>query len=90
MIKTILGARQRELAAWDLIQHTDKVIKLLVAKDWENLIPFAEAVSKDAPIELAATDQALFRTLRKAITEVHIKGLALDVNALKRLAKLKK
>jgi len=83
---SVLGARRREMEAWALAQHLDQVVALLAAKKWEQLIPFADAVAADVPVALAATDPALYRTLRKALTEVHVRGLALNPETLRRLA----
>ena len=83
---SILGARQRELEAWDLAQHPDQVFALLAAKKWKELIPFADAVASDVPVQLAATDPAFYRTMRKAFTEVHVRGIALNADELRKLA----
>lgn len=83
---SVLGARRREMEAWHLAQHLDRVVELLAAREWERLIPFADAVAADVPPALAATDPALYRTLRKALTEIHVRGLALNPKALRQLA----
>lgn len=44
------------------------------ARDWELLEEIARMAEVDAPIEMAATDPALFATLRAAITKYHLKG----------------
>lgn len=85
-ISDLLGARQREMEARHLLTHLDEVTELIASKQWERLIAFADAVAADAPLDLASTDPALFRTLRKAVTEVHVRGLALDPQELRRLA----
>jgi hypothetical protein len=72
--------------AWHLAQHPELVAKLIVARQWARLIPFADAIAADAPEELAATDQALYRTLRKAVTEIRIRGLALRPDKLREFA----
>ncbi|OAM91644.1 hypothetical protein AW736_02260 [Termitidicoccus mucosus] len=83
-LTSIIGARQREMDAWHLAQHPEQVAELLAARDWERLIPFADAIAADVPVQLAATDPALYRTLRKAVTEIHVRGLALNPDALRR------
>jgi hypothetical protein len=83
----ILGARQRELETWELVQNPDQVFALLALKKWKELIPFADAVASDVPVQLAATDPAFYRTMRKALTEVHIRGIALNANELRRLSR---
>lgn len=82
----VFGARNRRLDAWYLAQHPDRVLELLAARRWEQLIPFAQAIQEDVPRELAATDPALYRTLRKAFTEIHVRGLALKPDVLQRYA----
>ena len=74
------------MEAWALVQDRQRVIELWHQKRWAELIPFADAVASDAPVAVAATDAALYRTLRKAITEIRVRGLAFDPQALRRLA----
>jgi hypothetical protein len=81
-----LGARERELRARHLVQHLDKVYELLAAKKWGELVPFAELVAADAPDDLIHTDPALYRTLRKAVTEARVRGLVLAPKKLRELA----
>jgi hypothetical protein len=83
---SIIGAREREMNARWLAQHPEEVVALWHARDWAALIPYADAIAEDVPIALAMTDPALFRTLRKAYTEIHCRGLAFDPVALRRLA----
>jgi hypothetical protein len=47
---------------------------VIKAKDWELLREVARLAEEDAPIELAATDPALYRALRDAITRFHLGG----------------
>lgn len=44
------------------------------ARDWELLEEIARLAEADAPIEMAATDPAMYATLRRAITSFHLKG----------------
>jgi len=44
------------------------------ARDWELLEEIARIAEADAPIEMAASDPAMYATLRRAITEFHLKG----------------
>ena len=74
------------MEAWSLAQQPERIAALIEAKQWHVLIPLADAIAADAPKELAATDPALFRTLRKAFTELRVRGLALDPAALRKLA----
>jgi hypothetical protein len=79
------NARDDELGARHLVQHPDAVCELLAAKQWGKLVPFAELVANDAPKDLIFTDPAQYRTLRKAITEIQCRGLALNPRKLREL-----
>jgi hypothetical protein len=50
------------------IAHVAKV------RDWELLEEIARIGMEDAPLDLAATDPALFIALRNAITSFHLAG----------------
>jgi hypothetical protein len=78
------NARQNELDARFLVRHPEIVCQLLAEKKWRQLISFAELVETDAPTDLIFTDPALYRTLRKAITEIRCRGLALNPKKLKK------
>jgi hypothetical protein len=51
-----------------------RIAAVAKARDWELLEEIARLVQADAPLELAATDPAMFATLRHAITRFHLKG----------------
>jgi hypothetical protein len=85
-LNDVLGAREREMRGRHLVRHLDEVFGLLADKNWEALIPFAELVAGDAPEDLVHTDPALYRTLRKAVTEARVRGLVLNTQKLKELA----
>jgi hypothetical protein len=80
------NARKNELDARFLVQHPEIVYQLLAKKKWAELISFAELVKNDAPNDLIFTDPALYRTLRKAITEIRCRGLTLNPDKLRQLA----
>lgn len=44
------------------------------ARDWELLEEIARLAEADAPVEMAASDPAMYATLRAAITRFHLKG----------------
>jgi hypothetical protein len=44
------------------------------ARDWELLREVARLAEQDAPLNLAATDPALFRSWRAAVTKFHVAG----------------
>jgi hypothetical protein len=79
--------RERELVARHLLAHQEEIPGLIANRDWERLVCLAEFIANDVPRELAATDPALYRTLRSQVTELHIKGFgALNLEALRKLA----
>ena len=51
-----------------------RMAEVAVARDWELLREVARLAEEDAPLELAATDPALFATWRAAVTKYHLKG----------------
>ena len=81
----IANARNDEMSARHLVQHPEEVCGLHVDKQWGRLVPFAELVVNDVPKDLIFTDPALCRTLRKAITEIRCRGLALNPQKLREL-----
>jgi hypothetical protein len=61
------------------VEALDALIKsrmaaVFIARDWELLEEIARLVETDAPLEWAASDPAMFATLRGAITRFHLKG----------------
>lgn len=52
----------------------DATVSVAKRHDWELLEEIARIVQADAPIDMAATDPAMFVTLRNAITRFHLKG----------------
>jgi hypothetical protein len=51
-----------------------RMAEVAVARDWELLRELARLAERDAPLELSATDPALFATWRAAVTKYHLKG----------------
>jgi hypothetical protein len=51
-----------------------RMAEAAVARDWELLREVARLAQGDAPLDLAATDPALFASWRAAITKYHLKG----------------
>jgi hypothetical protein len=51
-----------------------RMADVAVARDWELLREVARLAQQDAPLELAATDPALYETWRAAVTRYHLKG----------------
>lgn len=51
-----------------------RMAEAAVARDWELLREVARLAHEDAPLELSASDPALFATWRAAVTKYHLKG----------------
>jgi len=51
-----------------------RMAEIAVARDRELLREVARLADEDAPLELAATDPALFATWRAAVTKYHLTG----------------
>jgi hypothetical protein len=70
----IMNGREKRLTAIKLLLNLDDIPNRWHQKRWTDLEALIEFVQKDAPLDLAQTDPALFRTLRAAITEYYIRG----------------
>ena len=82
-----LNGRDRELTVIHLLTHPPAVGEYFAQQKWQELADLADYVKKDVPCELACTDPALFRTLRKAITELHCRGFgSMNAPFLRQLA----
>jgi hypothetical protein len=51
-----------------------RIAAVAKARDWELLEEIARLAEADAPAEMAASDPAMYATLRAAITRFHLKG----------------
>jgi hypothetical protein len=51
-----------------------RIAAVAKARDWELLEEIARLAEADAPVEMAASDPAMYATLRAAITRFHLKG----------------
>ncbi len=54
-----------------------RMAEIAAARDWDLLREVAHLAQQDAPLELASTDPALYRTWRAAVTKYHLKGWTL-------------
>ena len=87
MKKIPVNGRKAEMNAIYLLTHPDQIGVYLAEKRFAEVADLADYVKRDVPLELAHTDPALFRTLRKAVTELHCRGYgALNGRALRRHA----
>ncbi len=65
--------RELSVSALDVLLR-GKFVPVARAKDWELLREVARLAQSDAPHKLAATDPALFRSWRAAVTRFHLNG----------------
>jgi len=85
-----LTAGQCEMTARRLLAHLEEIPVLLKEQRRAELAALAEFASRYASPELAQTDPALYRLLRRQITEFRIRGWScLDAKALRKLANRK-
>ena len=82
-----MNAREQELAARHLLEHPDLLGVYLKEKRWAEVAALVRYARRDVPPELAATDPALYRTLRNGVTRFFLRGGgALNVDKLEALA----
>jgi hypothetical protein len=81
-----LSPRQKELTARHLLAHPEEIAVCLKARQWRELAALVEFAARDAAPSLAHTDPALYRLLRRQITEFHLRGWScLDLQKLREL-----
>jgi hypothetical protein len=83
------SARAAEIQAFHLARNPEIVWALIACKAWVSLLPLALLIEHDMPRDFAQTDPALYRTIRKALTELHVQGLG-SMTAAALLAELSK
>ena len=66
--------RRDEQAVYDLLFCQELIPKVLKQKDWKLIDLLTEYVRRDAPKILSKTDPALYKRIREAITEYHLRG----------------
>jgi hypothetical protein len=82
-----LTPRQKELTARHLLAHPEEIAACLKARKWHELAALVGFAAKDAKPALAHTDPALYRLLRRQITEFHLRGWScLSLAKLRELA----
>lgn len=82
------SARAAELAARNLILRPKDVPRYFAEGRFEELAALADYLKHDVPRDLAATDPALYRTLREGITELTVMGFGdLNAAALRKMAR---
>ena len=78
-----MNAREEELIARTLLADQEQIDVYLHQKRWAELAALVRFARRDAPIQLAQTDPALYRQLREQITKFFLRGG--DVLSLKQL-----
>jgi len=69
-----MTAREEELVARLLLEHQELIDEYFRDKRWAELLALVRFARRDASPELAATDPALYRTLRDQITRFFLRG----------------
>ena len=65
--------RELYVSALDVLLRGETA-RIAHSRDWELLREISRLAASDAPIELAATDPALFQSWRAAVTRFHVAG----------------
>jgi len=68
-----LSEREKELTARHLLANQDLIGEYLAQQKWTEIYALTEYMQDDAPQSLLGTDPALYRTLRRQITEARLK-----------------
>lgn len=69
-----MNAREEELIARHLLEHPDELGAYLKEKRWAEVAALVRYARRDVPPDLAATDPALYRTLREGVTRFYLRG----------------
>lgn len=69
-----MTAREEELVARLLLEHQELIDEYFRDKRWRELLALVRFARRDVSPELAATDPALYRTLRGQITRFFLRG----------------
>jgi hypothetical protein len=69
-----MTAREEEMVARHLLAHPEEVDVYLKQRRWAEVAALVRYARRDVPVELAATDPALFRTLREQVTRFFLRG----------------
>jgi hypothetical protein len=62
------------MVARHLLAHPEEVDVYLKQRRWAEVAALVRYARRDVPVELAATDPALFRTLREQVTRFFLRG----------------
>jgi len=69
-----MTAREEELTARHLLAHPEEVDIYLKQKRWLEVAALVRFARREVSPDLAATDPALYRTLREQITRFFLRG----------------
>lgn len=82
-----MTAREEELTVRNLLENPELLGEYLKEKRWAEVAALVRYARSDVPSELAATDPALYRTLREGVTRFFLRGGgALNLARLEKLA----
>jgi hypothetical protein len=82
-----MTAREEELTAREMLEKPGLLARRLKERRWADVAALVRYVQHDVPPALAATDPALYRTLREGVTHFYLSGAgALDLKKLEALA----
>lgn len=73
-IAEFMTAREEELVARLLLERQELIDEYFRDKRWKELLALVRFARCDVPPDLAATDPALYRTLRDQITRFFLRG----------------
>jgi len=82
-----MTARDEELIARELLSKQELIDVYFKQKRWAELAALVRFARRDAPVQLAQTDPALYRQLREQITRFYLRGgAAFSLEKLEQMA----
>ena len=69
-----MTAREEDLIARQLLEQQDLIDVYLKEKRWAEVAAAVRQAKRDAPVDLAQTDPALFKLQRQQITRFYLNG----------------
>jgi len=82
-----MTAREESLTAREMLLKPELLGVRLKERRWADVAALVRYAQQDVPPELAATDPALYRTLREGVTRFYLRGGgALNLKKLEDLA----
>lgn len=69
-----MTAREESLIAREMLLRPELLGERLVERKWRDVAALVRYAKKDVPVELAATDPALYAALREGVTQFYLRG----------------